>query len=94
MIVTGERRKYSRAGYDTPLKYSLAVLELRNLRKVQASGKGVDICEEGMGFCTDFPLEPGQVLRINNGLDSFLTALVRWVGALEERYRVGVLLYK
>lgn len=89
-----ERRKYKRIGYDMPFEYSLSILEFKELRKVTASARVIDVSEEGMGFFTDFLLEPGHVLRFKNGDGSFQTAMVRWVGEFDGKVRVGVLLYK
>ncbi|MEW6108608.1 MAG: PilZ domain-containing protein [Nitrospirota bacterium] len=89
-----ERRKHERRGYEMPLEYSLSVVEFKKLQKVNSSGTAVDISDEGIGFLTSFPLEPGHILRIKKEADSFQTAMVRWVGKFEEKFRVGVLLYK
>ena len=94
MTNNNEKRKHKRIGYDMPFEYSLSILEFKELRKVTASAKGIDVSDEGMGFFTDFLLEPGHVLRFKNGDGSFQTAKVRWVGEFEGKVRVGVLLYK
>jgi hypothetical protein len=88
-----ETRKHTRIGYDMPLSFSLSILEFSNLKRIEARGVVVDRTEEGIGFVTDTPLEPGNIIRIAEN-DSFVTAEVRWVGELEGKYRVGVIIYK
>jgi hypothetical protein len=89
-----DRRKHSRIGYDMPVEFSLSVMEFGDLRKLELMGKGIDICEQGLGFFIDYPLEPGHVVRIKNVNGSSLTAMVRWVAELDGKFRVGVLFYK
>ena len=74
MIEQNDRRKHARIGYDMPLSFSLSILEFTNLKPVEAFGHGVDRSEDGLGFFTDFPLEPGHVIRIKKDDDSFITA--------------------
>lgn len=88
------KRKYPRRAYDMLLSFSLSVLEFTDLKHIEASGKSVDISEAGLGFLTDFPLEPGHVIRIKNDNASFMTASVKWIGEMDGRYRAGVFLYK
>jgi PilZ domain len=89
-----ERRKHQRCGYDMPVEYTLSVLEFGDLQKLDLTGMGVDMSEEGMGFFTDYRLQTGHVIRIRNGDGSHRAAVVRWVVELDGRFRVGVLFYK
>lgn len=89
-----EKRKHTRIGNDMPLSFSLSIGDFTNLRRFEASGTLVDRSKEGIGFITDSKLEPGQIIGIREGNDSYVTAEVRWVGAIEGKYRVGVLIYK
>jgi hypothetical protein len=77
-----------------PVDYSLSVMEFGNLQKLDLKGMGVDISEEGLGFFTDYQLQPGHVIRIKNGDGSMRTARVRWVAELDGKFRVGLLFYK
>jgi hypothetical protein len=70
------------------------MLEFTNLNRYEAYGTAVDKSDEGLGFVTDIRLQPGHIIRIKNEDDSFVTAEVKWVGAIEGKYRVGVLIYK
>ena len=94
MMSPGDRRKHPRIGYDMPLSFSVSILDFTNLKPVEVFGHGVDKAEDGLGFVTDFPLEPGQVIRIQQGDDSYVSALVKWVGEIDGKYRVGILFYK
>jgi hypothetical protein len=89
-----ERRRHQRGGYDMPVEYTLSVLEFGDLQKLDLAGMGVDMSEEGMGFFTDYGLQPGHVIRIRNGDGSPRAAVVRWVVELDATFRVGVLFYK
>ncbi len=89
-----KKRKHQRVGYDMPLEYTLSVLEFGDLRKLDLTGMGIDISEGGLGFFTDYRLQPGHVIRIKDGAGSQRPAVVRWVAELDGRFRVGVLFYK
>jgi hypothetical protein len=88
------KRKHIRVQDNMPLKFSLSVLDFKTLQKVHSSGTGIDISKEGMGFYTDFPLEPGHILRIERESEPVETAMVRWVDRFDSKFRVGVFLYK
>ncbi|MEJ2008862.1 MAG: PilZ domain-containing protein [Acidobacteriota bacterium] len=89
-----ERRRRRRVGFDMPFRYTLSVLEFGDLRKLDLAGMGADISDEGLGFFTDYRLQPGHVIRIRDGDGSHRPAIVRWVAELDGRFRVGVLYYK
>lgn len=88
-----ERRKHTRIGCNASLDYSLFVLESRNIKSVQSNARGVDVSNDGVGFCTGYPLEPGHILKLRKDDGTEQTAMVRWVGEKDKKYRVGVLLY-
>jgi len=94
MIDQRDRREYVRTGYDMPISFSLSILEFTDFKTVEAYGRIVDKSENGLGISTDYPLEPGHVIRIRNDDGSFMTASVKWVGEIDGKYRIGVLLYK
>lgn len=89
-----DKRRNYRKEQSMSFDYSLSVLNFKTLQKVNSTGSTIDISDEGMGFYTDFQLEPGHILKIKSSSDSFRTAMVRWVAELEGRFRVGVYLYK
>jgi len=77
-----------------PLSFFVSMGEFTNLKQVEAYGTLLDSSEEGRGFYTDVRLEPGNIIRVKNGDDSFVTAKVMWISEIEGKYRVGVLIYK
>jgi hypothetical protein len=89
-----DRRKHPRIGYDMPLSFSVSILDFTNPKPAELTGQCVDKTEDGLGFLTDFPMEAGHVIRINQGSDSYITASVKWVAAIDGKYRVGILFYK
>ena len=94
MTENNERRKHTRIGNDMPVSFSLSIGEFTDLKQVEAFGNLLDSSEEGIGFFTDVRLQPGNVIRIKHGDDSFITAKVMWINEIEGKYRVGVLIYK
>lgn len=89
-----EKRKNTRIGNDMPLFFSVSILEFTDLNRYEVYATCVDKSKEGIGFVTDILMEPGHIVRIKNEDDSFVTAEVKWVGEIEGKYRVGVLIYK
>lgn len=89
-----DKRRNYRKEYAMSFDYSLSVLNFKTLQKVNSTGNTVDISDEGMGFYTDFQLEPGHILKIKSSDEAFRTAMVRWVTELDGRFRVGAFLYK
>jgi hypothetical protein len=83
-------RKYNRVAYNEKLNYSLSVPKYEVLQKVDSNGTGIDISDEGLGFYTAFPLEPGHVLRIRKESSTAQTVIVRWVDKTDGNFRVGV----
>ncbi len=94
MAENSEKRRHVRIGCDMPLSFSLSILEYRNLKHVEACGNIVDRSGAGMGFFTDFQLEPGHILRLKDENDSFIAAKVKWVSETDGKYRAGVFIYK
>ena len=94
MAENNERRKQTRIGNDMPVSFSLSMGEFTDLKQVEAYGNMLDSSEKGRGFYTDVRLDPGNIIEIKNEDGSFVTAKVMWVREIEEKYRVGVLIYK
>jgi hypothetical protein len=53
------------------------------------SGTLIDISRNGIGFLTDVPLKPGNVLKFNN-FEACNSGIVMWTLRSENNYRVGV----
>jgi len=95
MQTTEDKRQCNRVRYDESFKYALSVPDYWAPRLVEAEGFGVDICEHGrgIGFYTDFPLEPGHVIRVKKTEEVHVPAVVKWVEKAEEKHRVGIYLF-
>ncbi len=53
------------------------------------AGTLIDVSASGIGFYTDAPLEPGNLLKFKNTAFG-RTGVVMWTVRAENRYRVGV----
>jgi c-di-GMP-binding flagellar brake protein YcgR len=95
MFIKGNLREHERTSFITPLKYSVSVLNMQELKKVHNVAVSVDISDEGLGIITDFPVQQGHVLtfeddqQINNGIFK-KAAIVRWTGKIHSQYRAGL----
>ena len=95
MFIKGNLREHERTSFVTPLKYSVSVLNMQELKKVHNVAVSVDISDEGLGIITDFPVQQGHVLtfeddqQINNGIFK-KAAIVRWTGKIHSQYRAGL----
>ncbi len=94
MVENIERRRHIRSDCAMPLSFSLSVVEFTSLKNVEADGYVVDRSETGLGFLTDFHLEPGHILRLRDEKDAFVATKVNWVDEIDGKYRAGVFLYK
>lgn len=95
MAFSEEKRKYARKSCEVPLIFSLSVLGYKNIRlhKVTSTGVGCDISKGGMGFYTEYPLESGNILKIEKESEAVQAGMVRWVNKVDDRFRVGVLFF-
>lgn len=85
-----EKREFERRAVMQSIQYSVTVLDFRDLRRVSLNGEVVDISDSGMGIKTDFPLEPGHVLRFNSGI-GHKAGIVKWSMVVNNNgYRVGI----
>jgi hypothetical protein len=95
MFIKGDVRKFTRTPFITPVKYSVAVLDIRELKRIYDTAVSIDIGTGGLGILTDYPLEEGHVLtfedetKINNIKSR--TAVVKWAGIIDNKYRVGLM---
>ncbi len=53
------------------------------------TGTLIDISRNGIGFLTDVPLKPGNVLKFSN-FEACNSGIVMWTLKTEQNYRVGV----
>ncbi len=95
MFIKGNLREDTRTPFVSPVKYSVSVLDLHELKQVNNIAVSVDISTGGLGILTDFPLEQGHVLTFNdeikiNNITSKKAAVVKWKGRINGTYRVGL----
>ncbi len=95
MFIKGNVRKDTRIPFITPVKYSVTVLEMRELRRIYNTAISVDISAGGLGMLTGYPFEEGHVLNFENEINmndiTAKSAIVRWSGKLNDNnYRVGL----
>jgi hypothetical protein len=94
MAYGSDKRKYKRMACEGPLSFSLSVVDFKSLKKINSRGTCLDISDYGIGFLTDYPLEPGHILKIQLELPSVDAGMVKWSDKVNGNYRVGVFLYK
>ncbi|MBI5026933.1 MAG: PilZ domain-containing protein [Nitrospirae bacterium] len=94
MKCINERRSYPRQSYELPLKYSLSILDVFDLKKVVSTGVSLDISRKGLGIYADFPVENGHVLRFientSKDMKEKKLAIVRWVKRDGKKLRAGL----
>jgi hypothetical protein len=85
-----ERRKFERKPFTNTINFAVSVLDIANTKVLNLVARGVDISEGGIGIKTDYPLEPGHVLRLHDSITK--VGVVRWSrnGESNGIYRVGV----
>lgn len=85
-----EKRELERRAVLQNIRYSVTVLDFRDLRRLSLKGNIVDISDVGMGIKTDFPLEPGHVLTFNDNIGR-RAGIVEWSSRVQDNgYRVGI----
>lgn len=89
-------REYTRLPFISIIRYSVSVVDSRELKKISEGAVSVDICKGGLGMIANYPLEAGHVLVFEDEIKTInhikaRAAIVRWTGKLEDdKYRVGV----
>ncbi len=87
-----ELRMYERTPFVESLKYSVAIMDFRSLKKVDDVAVVIDLSEKGMGILTSQPLEAGNVLTFKRkNKTPTNTAVVKWADRIDETtYRAGL----
>ena len=87
-----EKRQCERMGQEGRFRYCLSVHAYLESRLIEADGLYVDVCRHGrgIGFITEFPIEPGHVLRLK---DSGSPAVVKWVSDAGGQFRAGAYVF-
>ncbi len=85
-------RMHERTPIVDSLEYSVAIMDLKNLKNVDDVAVVIDLSKKGMGILTNHPLEAGNVLNFKkNKKIPVHTAVVKWAKRIDETtYRAGL----
>lgn len=86
-----ERRLCDRIPYLKEIICSVTVLEDREIKHLDLKCDAIDLSEKGIGFFSNYPLEPGHVIRFSNGNVNKRIGVVKWSRRDKERYKVGAI---
>ena len=82
------RRFSERRPHNKTTDFSVSVLEVKELKRLNLNGTGMDISDAGIGIQVDYPLESGHVLRFNGTGQK--AGIVKWSMKSGNTYRVGI----
>ena len=85
-----EQRQFERKPFDETFYCAVTVLDIVDTKILNLVARGIDISDGGIGIKTDYPLEPGHVMRLHDSITK--VGVVRWSRNGESKgiYRVGV----
>ena len=85
-----EQRQFERKPYTETFYCAVTVLDVIDTKILNLVARGIDISEGGIGIKTDYPLEPGHVMRLHDSITK--VGVVRWSrnGESNGIYRGGV----
>lgn len=84
-----EKRQFERRPYEKTVDYSVQVLGLRDLKRLDLRGNILNISEGGLGLKIDYPIESGHVLTFS-GIDQ-KAGIVKWNKSFgPDSYAAGV----
>ncbi len=83
-----DNRRFERRPYNETIDFSVSVLEIKELKRLNLNGTGIDFNDKGIGIRVDYPLEPGHVLRFNGTGQK--TGIVKWSMKSGNIYRLGL----
>ncbi|MBA3061218.1 MAG: hypothetical protein V1762_01150 [Nitrospirota bacterium] len=87
-----EQRQFERKPYTENLYCVVSIFDIIDTKILNLVARGVDTSEGGIGIKTDYPLEPGHVLRLHNSGLPKKFGFVSWSrkGEIKDIYRVGI----
>jgi len=87
-----EKRQFERKPFTETFYCAVSVLDIISTKVLNLVARGVDISEGGIGIKTDYKLEPGHVLRLQNNFLPKQVGVVSWSrnNGIPGIYRVGV----
>lgn len=85
-----EKRLSERKPYKEMIDFYISIFELGELKKRLIKAETVDINDSGLGFHTEYPLEPGHILMFGNR-PSPKIGIVKWIKKLNDNvHRAGM----
>ncbi len=85
-----EKRLSERKPYREMIDFYISVFELGELKKLSVKAETVDINDSGLGFNTEYPLEPGHILMFDNR-PSPRIGIVKWIKKVDDNtHRAGM----
>jgi hypothetical protein len=90
-----ELRTILRHPFFKTMKFSMPVIDMKILQRVNKICVSVDVSEKGIGILTGYPLAAGHVLTFEDEIQmqncSAKIAIVRWTRHTENnKYRAGL----
>lgn len=83
-------RKKARTPFEDEIRYSTSVIENGGDNRLLLLARTIDVSEHGLGFFTEYPLRPSQVVSFDHDILT-RTGVVAWSTMLDERTcRAGV----
>jgi hypothetical protein len=83
------KRTIKRSPNTELFDFSVSVFDLRQTKQLRLKGRGIDLSDEGIGFQTDYSLEPGHVLMFH-AVTLPQIGVVKWTRRIENCFRIGV----
>ena len=86
-----DARQHMREHQDQNIEFSVVdpAAGYRDSAETGFTGTLIDMSSNGVGFLTDTPLEPGNIITFKN-IEACNCGIVMWTLKTENRYRVGV----
>ncbi len=94
MEVFSSKRQFERVSHDESLELKVLFTESNELQSVNITVRIINVSPAGIGLMTDYPLEPGQVLKWadKHKAGGLHMAAVRWTQEFEGCYSAGAVL--
>jgi len=83
-----KRRKFDRSPSSLNINFSLTLFDKEKF-ELDKKADTIDLSSGGIGLLTEYPLEPGQLIRLDQNI-SHKIGLVRWVKKIDNAYRAGI----
>lgn len=85
-----EKRLSARRPHKAKIDFYINVFDLGELKKLSVKAETVDINDSGLGFHTEYPLEPGHILMFDNKPTPNI-GIVKWIKKVDDNiHRAGI----